>query len=344
MTAARYTAAGFFASIGTIVLAVNVGGNLNEAMPGWMTSPTWETMIDAGLIALPSFVSAIFAVTYGRMGPIIGPLFVIIAWGSSASSVIYTIDRLGSIDANPALKIQAQNGRIKRSAQRLKQIEKQLNYWEHDESVGRWTQCQGFSPARGHTREGWPKCHAAKDTIAALTKQKAKLLAQRDDMGEVRDARKPSERFLDWLTDGQGGTIMAMLLPVGRSIILELCSLAAFLAAGHYAAARRRKAVEAPQEPVKEKPIITLTADEEAVVRALRRNRDGFTNRALAREMDWSEAKTSRLVDNLVANHYADRRQHGRGRALRAAARDHGSGRRCAGGRGALHGRPDAEV
>jgi hypothetical protein len=256
----RYLAAVLFGTAGIALGGINIWNNATQVNGGhfvWndLTAVVLGLAVAGGLLSL-----AIGAVS--RQSRAIAALAVIAVIGCSATSVGYTLARVGSVADSRAAEALAHNARIERATKLVDKIDAERKAEVAKGGCGR--ECR---------------------------KIEARLAAARtalDDLGARRVVDPAGER-LEAVT---GGWISAKGYHTAHPVIvagaLELCVSLLLTVAGLFGAPSTRRAPR----------IIDITpVAVDPVLQALKAG--PVSNRELARRLGWSEAKTSRHVAQL---------------------------------------------
>ncbi len=287
-----------FAIAGVGLGGVNVANNATAINGGEIV---WNdlTLLVAGLAITGALLSAALASVI-RRSLIVGSLMALTVLGCTATSLHYTLHRVGGVSdagAHTALAHNAQLAHHRREVSRLTgEIEKQQTIAARE--------CRGYRDGKSNPKR-WPNCLTARGLVAQWTAQKTSAEAKLAALGAPRVTDPSAER----VSQATGGLITPAqyrtLRPLVTAGSLELGCNLLFVVAGMFAPAGGRR----QRGSVIEAHAVDITPD--PVVEALRLS-GAASNRELAQRLGWSEAKTSRAVKRLRHEARVTSHQHGR--------------------------------
>lgn len=257
----RYIIAAIFAIAGGVLGTINVWNNATQINGGTLI---WNdlTAVVAGLAVTGALLSLALGGIAQRSRLVAG-LAVVAIIGTIATSVGYTLGRVGSVADTGAAEALAHNARLARADQRVAEISQQVV----------------AEASRGGCG---PRCRALKEDLAAaqtaLDALGARLVA--DPAGERIEAATfglvPAVAYRT-----AHPVIVATTLELGVALLLTV--------AGLFGAPRRRIRPE----------VIDITSEPVDPVIELLRQGPVSSNQELARRLGWSEATASRRVRQL---------------------------------------------
>ena len=297
----RLLATALFGAAGIALGAINVWNNATQVNGGTFVLNDL-TAIVLGLAVAGALLSLALGAIRQRSTLTTG-LAVIAIIGCSATSVGYTLGRVGSAADTGAEAAQAHNARIDRTEAEIARLRGLVTA---QASIAA-NQCIGFKPGVSDERR-WPKCNTARNLVAGYEAQIAteqKTLAQ---LGAPRVADPAGER----LEAVSGGLITAHAYRTAHPVIvagaLELSVSLLLTIAGLFAAsgARAPKVIDVtPVDPVE---------------RVLRAQRAAITNRELAQLAGISEASAHRTVKALAGAGRVVKHRDGRAMLIKLVA------------------------
>ena len=280
----RFLAAVLFGTAGVALGGINVWNNATQVNGGhfaWndLTAVVLGLAVAGGLLSL-----AIGAVS--RKSKAVAALAVIAVIGCSATSVGYTLARVGSVADSGAADALAHNAKIERAAKLVEKLDAERKAEAADGGCGR-------------------ECRKIEARLAAA-------LHAQDALGARRVVDPAGER-LEAVT---GGWISAKSYHTAHPVIvagsLELCVSLLLTVAGLFAASGTAQ---------KPHQVIDVEAVEiHPVAAALQSQSRPVTNREIAALLGVSEATAHRYVDHAVRSGIAAKERDGRAMAIRLIA------------------------
>lgn len=258
----RYLIAAVFATAGVALGVINTWNNAVQINGG---SLIWNdlTAVVAGLAVTGALLSLGLGAIAQR-SRLVACLAVVAIIGTIATSVGYTLGRVGSVADTGAADALAHNARLERAEQRVADLRQQVVAEAANGGCG-------------------PQCRALKSDLSAAQTQLDALGARRvEDPAGERIAAATGGLIPAAAYRTAHPVIVAGTLELGVSLLLSVAGL--FAASGQ----RRRapRVIDITPEPV------------DPVLQALKAG--PVSNRELARRLGWSEAKTSRTVAQLT--------------------------------------------
>ncbi len=304
----KYILFAVFATAGVGLGTVNVWNNAMAINDGTFILNDLTAVV-AGLAITAALVSLALAMISKR-STVLALLAVFVIAGCTATSLHYTITRVGGVADNGASESIAHNTRIDRAKARTSELRSLITPQMQTEA----RECRGYIEGRSNPKN-WPKCLTARGMLQGYRDELATHTAALASLGAVRVVDPAAER----ISSAVGGVISPeqyrRVLPLITAGALELgvnllLAIAGLFVAGSPGGSPLRK-----QPDVIEAHAVPL----DPVVLALRQH-GATSNRELARRLGWSEAKTSRSVRDLRRDGVLISQQAGRQKLISLVA------------------------
>lgn len=297
----KLLAVALFGAAGVGLGAINVWNNATQVNGGTFVLNDLTAVV-LGLAVAGALLS--LALGSLRQRSILTTAFAVLAViGCSATSVGYTLGRVGQAADSGAETAEAHNAQIERTAAEISRLRGLVG----TEAPIAARECAGFKPGVSDVRR-WPKCTASRTLIAGY---ESRIADEQQTLAALggRHVADPAGARIAAVT---GGLITADAYRTAHPVIvagaLELSVSLLLTIAGLFAASDRRA-----------HRIIDITPTD-PVERVLRAQRAALTNRELAQLAGISEASAHRSVKALAGAGRVLKHRDGRAMRIRLVA------------------------